>query len=169
MPLRYHRLPVISVLATEPVGGLAMPSHDFRVERRTKQLDIIDALYQLYQDVETNETVLRTLSYTLPDTFTGTNRRADDVPSALYLVTVLPVRELLATLAYLRWLYETMDYVPAAVDQNAIGVACYIGQYLRALMEKFRTDKEDATLIVVRVNGGGGYDSRNPGVEAMTV
>lgn len=64
-----------------------------------------------------------------------------------------------------------MGYVPAAVDQNAIGVACYIGQYLRAFMEDFRTDGEDATLIVVRVNGGGGYDSRNPrrrGHDGMT-
>jgi len=45
-------------------------------------------------------------------------------------VTVLPSRDdkkhVSVTLAYLRWLYNRLDYVPAAVDQNAIGIVGYL-------------------------------------------
>jgi len=68
-------------------------------------------------------------------------------------VTALQLREDFVTLLYLRWLYKTVDYVPAAVDWNAIGITGYQMQYpnpqdLKAFMTEFRDDGIDATFTV---------------------
>ncbi|KAH9038738.1 peptidase S8/S53 domain-containing protein [Lactarius pseudohatsudake] len=72
--------------------------------------------------------------------------------------------------SYVRWLYNTLGYRPAAVDRNVIGIAGYGGEYpspkdLRLFMTEFRTDGEDATFSVVQVQGGGN-DPDTPGDEA---
>ncbi|KAH9068084.1 hypothetical protein EDB83DRAFT_2519197 [Lactarius deliciosus] len=130
MPPRYYHLPVIFVLATGLVGGLAMPSHDFRVKRRRSSYGVesrrlgdpgpstetttdlylvlnpqhenalIDALHKIepipiqgaphldhYLHVEMNETVLRTLSYSLPDTFPGYKPSRRRHTSTLYALS----------------------------------------------------------------------------------
>jgi len=161
--------------------------------------DILGASYQLYQHGETNGTVLRTVSYSLPEvmhghiqtvvptTYFGTSRmelkerrmRPSGVDSARAKagsgdnVTVLPRsagEELFVTPSHVRWLYNTMGYVPAAVDQNEIGIAGYRMDYpspddLHKFMKEFRTDGEYATFIVEPVNGGR-YNPSRPGVEA---
>ncbi|KAH9176106.1 subtilisin-like protein [Lactarius sanguifluus] len=137
--------------------------------------DILGASYQLYQHVKTNNTVLRTVSYSLPDVLHGhiqtvvptthfssprTRRRnpaARANAGSEELVTTSPNRELVVTPSYLRSL-------------NAIGIAGYVTQYpssqdLKDFMTEFRTDGEDATNTILSVNGGG-YDPRDPGVWA---
>jgi len=157
---------------------------------------ILGASYQLYQHVEMNDTVLRTVSYSLPEALHGhiqtvapttyfgslrtqwkTSRiRPSGVAAARAkagpeeLVTVPPSRKTPVTPSYLRLLYHTLGYVPAAVGQNAIGTAGYRMEYpspqdLSAFMKEYRTDGEDATFTVVPINGGV-YDPNNPGIEA---
>ncbi|KAH9164787.1 subtilisin-like protein [Lactarius sanguifluus] len=160
--------------------------------------DILGASYQLYNHVETNHTVLRTISYSVPEalhehihtivptTYFGSppteGRKLRMHPnSAVWAraeagsgesVRVLSSRDLegYVTSSYVRWLYNTGGYRPAAVDRNVIGIAGYDGQYpspkdLGLFMTEFRTDGEDATFSVVQVQGGGN-DPDKPGIEA---
>ncbi|KAI9463951.1 subtilisin-like protein [Lactarius psammicola] len=118
--------------------------------------DILGSSYQLYHHVETNDTVLRTISYSLPEalhghiqtvvptTYFGSPLTEGKIPrmrpSATVevrakagsgeLVTVSSRdKEERVTPADLRWLYKTMGYVPAAPDRNALGIAGYLGQW----------------------------------------
>ncbi|KAI9433494.1 subtilisin-like protein [Lactarius indigo] len=154
---------------------------------------ILGASYQLYQHVEVNDTVLRTVSYSLPEvlhehiktvvptTFFGSPRTQWMKPrirprGTAAARTKAGSEELVenkknpVTPSYLRGLYKTMGYVPAAVDQNAIATVGYAGEYpnpqdLTAFMTEYRTDGEYATFTVELVNGGG-YDPNDPGFEA---
>ncbi|KAH8994268.1 subtilisin-like protein [Lactarius akahatsu] len=160
--------------------------------------DILCASYQLYNHVETNHTVLRTISYSIPEalhehihtivptTYFGSppteGRKLRMHPnSAVWAraeagseesVKVLSSRDLegYVSSSYVRWLYNTAGYRPAAVDRNVIGIAGYDEQYpspkdLGLFMTEFRTDGEDATFSVVQVQGGGN-DPDTPGIEA---
>ncbi|KAH8994289.1 Pro-kumamolisin, activation domain-containing protein, partial [Lactarius akahatsu] len=160
--------------------------------------DILGASYQLYNYVETNHTVLRTISYSIPEvlhehvhtivptTYFGSppteGRKLRVHPnSAVWAraeagseesVKALSSRDLkrYVSPSYVRWLYNTLGYRPAAVDRNVIGIAGYGRQYpsptdLRLVMSGFRTDGEDATFSVVQVQGGGNNPD-TPGDEA---
>ncbi|KAH9064373.1 subtilisin-like protein [Lactarius vividus] len=153
---------------------------------------ILGASYQLYQHVETNDTVLRTISYSLPEvlhehiqtivpttyfgsplteamrprvhpsTAVGARGKAGSVLSSRDEGGITP--------SYLRWLYKTLGYAPKATDRNALGIAGYAGDFpsphdLTLFMREHRTDGEDATFTVTQINGGG-YDPANPGLEA---
>ncbi|KAI9433332.1 subtilisin-like protein [Lactarius indigo] len=153
---------------------------------------ILGASYQFYQHVETNHTVLRTMSYSLPEilhghvqtivptTYFGSplteGMRPRMHPSAAAEArgkagSVLSSREgEEVTPSDLRSLYKTLGYAPKATYRNKLGVAGYAGQYpspldLRTFMTEYRTDGEDATFIVTQINGGGN-DPSNPGFEA---
>ncbi|KAH9164029.1 subtilisin-like protein [Lactarius sanguifluus] len=117
--------------------------------------DILGASYQLYNHVEMNHTVLRTISYSItevlhehihtivPTTYFGcppTERRKLRMHpnSAVGVraeagseesVKVLSSRDLnkYVSPSYVRWLYNTAGYRPAAVDRNVIGIAGYGG------------------------------------------
>ncbi|KAH9057762.1 subtilisin-like protein [Lactarius vividus] len=150
--------------------------------------DVLDASYQLYQHAETNDAIIRTVSYSLPEVLhghiqavvptthfgypltkgmrpqmhpgAGVEARAKEVPSR---------REEGITPSYLRRLYNTMGYVPKATDRNTLGIAGFGEEYLSpqdltAFMVEYRTDGEDATFNVVQINGGG-YDPNKPGLE----
>jgi len=59
----------------------------------------------------------------------------------------------------LRLLYRTAAYVPAATDQNVLGITGYLNESpspadLRKFMTECRTDAVDATFTVEPVNGG---------------
>ncbi|KAH9038760.1 subtilisin-like protein [Lactarius pseudohatsudake] len=154
--------------------------------------DILGASYQLYNHVETNHTVLRAISYSIPEalhehihtivptTYFGSppteGRKLRMHPnSAVWAraeesVKVLSSRDLEVSPSYVRWLYNTLGYRPAAVDRNVIGIAGYHDEYpspkdLGLFMTEFRTDGEDATFSVVQVQGGGN-DPDSPGGEA---
>ncbi|KAH9027939.1 subtilisin-like protein [Lactarius pseudohatsudake] len=150
---------------------------------------ILGASYQLYQHVETNDTVLRTISYSLPEALHGhvqtivpttyfSSPLTEAMRPQMYPSTgveaqakaVLSRREEGVTPSYLRSLYKTLGYVPKATDRNALGIAGYGGDFpspqdLALFMEEYRTDGEDATFIVTQINGGG-YDPANPSLEA---
>ncbi|KAH9013552.1 subtilisin-like protein [Lactarius pseudohatsudake] len=153
---------------------------------------ILGASYQLYRHVETNDTVLRTISYSLPEVLHGhiqtivpTTYFGSPLTEAMrprtHLSTAVEARgeagSVLSsrdaygiTPSYLRWLYKTLGYAPKATDRNALGIAGYAGEFpspqdLKLFMKEYRTDGEDATFTVTQVNGGG-YDPDNPGTEA---
>ncbi|KAH8981335.1 subtilisin-like protein [Lactarius akahatsu] len=143
----------------------------------------VGASYQLYQHVEMNDTVLRTLSYSLsdalqghiqtvvPTTFFGSPRTQWKIPRILprsvaaartktgseELVTARHGEKISVMPSYLRWLYKTVGYAPASVDQNAIATAGYAVEHpspqdLSAFMTEYRTDGEDATFTVTQAN-----------------
>ena len=142
-----------------------------------------------------NDTVLHTVSYSLPEavhrylqivstTYFGSPRTQGKKrrvhPSGVAaarakagsgeLVTVLQSCDVSVAPSYVRLLYKTMGYVPAAVDLNALGIVGFNEQYPStrdspAFMEEFRTEGDDATFAVVQ-NKGGGYDPNDSGIEA---
>ncbi|KAF8256374.1 subtilisin-like protein [Lactarius quietus] len=157
--------------------------------------DLLSASYQLYRHTKTNETVLRTISYGLPGELhphiqavapttyfssprmlqhTPLMRRAGTMPVSTDLESGLARRdepeEKYVSPSFLRWLYETLGYVPAVPDQNRLGIAGFLGQWpnpadLTLFMNEYRTDQEGAAYTVVEV-GGGGYDPSKPDKEA---
>ncbi|KAH9035165.1 subtilisin-like protein [Lactarius deliciosus] len=157
---------------------------------------LLNASYQLYQHIGTNDTVLRTLSYGLPaalvehvqnvapTTHFGFPRMPRQEPLTRLggetreqtkvlggdLGTGLSRRDQYVTPSFLRWLYKTSRYVPLATDRNVLGVAGYLRDYpspddLREFMNEYRSDATSATYSVVKIKGGG-YDPRNPTIEA---
>ncbi len=86
--------------------------------------------------------------------------RRDDPPTDRY--GVVP--------SFLRALYKTVSYVPAATDRNKIAVAGFKNDFasredLTIFMSVLRSDAIDAIFEVEQINGGE-YDSSFPGKEA---
>ncbi|KAH8979044.1 subtilisin-like protein [Lactarius akahatsu] len=185
--LGHYHIPSSSISMT--LGGNWLRVVDVSVSQANR---ILGASYQLYQHVETNDTVLRTVSYSLPEVLHGhiqtivptthfgsplteamrpRMRLSTGVEARGKARSVLSSRdEDGITPSYLRWLYRTSGYAPKATDRNALGIAGYGGQFpspedLALFMNEFRTDGEDATFTVTQVNGGG-YDPGDPGIEA---
>ncbi|KAH9057760.1 subtilisin-like protein [Lactarius vividus] len=176
--LKHYGIPSSSISTT--LGGNWLKVVGVSVSRANR---ILGASYQLYQHVETNDAVIRTIGYSLPEVLHGhiqaivptthfgypltETMRPQMYPSAG--TEVLSSREEGITPSYLRSLYKTIGYVPKATDRNTLGIAGYGNQYpiprdLVAFMVKYRTDGEDATFDVVQINGGG-YDPNKPGAE----
>ncbi|KAH9062451.1 subtilisin-like protein [Lactarius vividus] len=160
----------------------------------TQANTLLGASYQLYRHVESGETVVRTVGYSLPvalhwhvlsvaptTTFvslrtqwqTPRNRsdRAVKTTSG-ELATVLSSRAKVdsVTPSFLRWLYETEAYTPNTRGENVLGVVGLLEDYpsqtdLTAFMQKYRSEANDATYTVVAANGGG-YDPTHPNEEA---
>ncbi|KAF8267520.1 subtilisin-like protein [Lactarius quietus] len=156
--------------------------------------DLLGASFQLYQHTETNDTVLRTISYALPTMLHGhvdtvipttyfgsphvqiTSPRGSDItvtPTKVMPATLLSSRDENVLPSDLRSLYNTENYVPAAAGRNVLGTVGYSnsGNYLgpsmvdlRMFMSLYRTDGVDATFTLVQLNGGT-YDPSNPSFE----
>ncbi|KAH9026547.1 subtilisin-like protein [Lactarius hengduanensis] len=159
--------------------------------------ELLGASYQLYRRTGTNDTaILRTVGYALPKVLHAhvktvvptTNFASLHTPrrkphgrfirastSSLANATSLSRRgdnddDDEVTPEFVRELYRTIDYEPAAIHRNALGIACFLDQYaseddLTAFMEVARPDVEDATFDIVQINGGGN-DQNHPGFEA---
>ncbi|KAH9167583.1 subtilisin-like protein [Lactarius sanguifluus] len=181
--LEHYDIPSSSVSMT--LGGNWLRVIGVSVSQANR---ILGASYQLYQHVETNDTVLRTMSYSLPEVLHGHiqtivpttyfgSRLTEAMRPRMHLSTAvekagseLSSRDEGITPSYLRSLYKTAGYAPKATDRNALGIVGYGGQFpsphdLTLFMNEYRTDGGDATFTVTQVNGGG-YDPANPGVEA---
>ncbi|KAH9025387.1 subtilisin-like protein [Lactarius pseudohatsudake] len=121
--------------------------------------EMLGASYQLYRHVNVNDTIIRTVSYALPDVlhthiqavapttyFASTRtqrqtprRRSVDAAAALAEadseaapgkpVAVLSNRVGEVTPSELRWLYKTFAYVPTAADRNTLGIFGYQKEY----------------------------------------
>ncbi|KAH8983942.1 subtilisin-like protein [Lactarius hatsudake] len=184
--LEYHRVTSSSASVTH--GGSFLTVTGVSVSQAN---DLLGASYQLYTHTKTNETIIRTLGYSLPvvlhghvqtvvpTTFfsspltqwqrphkrTGVAAVGPGKPSSRDGILLLNV-----TPAFLRWLYNTVTYVPSAMDRNMVGVTGYGEEYpspadLTSYMHKYRPDGIDATYTVTSVNGGD-YDPNNPGGDA---
>jgi len=161
---------------------------------------LLNASYQLYRHVESSETtgIVRTVGYALPAALhrhvltvvpttsffspltqwhtprnlsggaaAGLVKSASDEPA-----TTLSSRDRIdyVTPSFLRSLYGTEAYIPAARDTNALGIVGFSKQYpspadLKVFMRKYRSDGAGATFLIARVNGGK-YDPSHPGIEA---
>ena len=158
--------------------------------------DILSASYQLYQHIGTNRTVLRTLSYGLPSVLlphvqTVAPTTHFGLPLSLRKKPLVrPSEEAGApenaamgergtaplsrgivdiTPSLLRWQYQTLGYVPAAMHRNVLGIFGLLNDYpspddLSLFMSRYRTDGDFGTFTVVKVNDGR-YDPKNPGTE----
>ncbi|KAH9013167.1 subtilisin-like protein [Lactarius deliciosus] len=119
--------------------------------------EMLGASYQLYRHAKVNDTIIRTVSYALPEVlhshiqavapttyFPSTRtprqtprRRSVEAAAALAEaeaasgkpVTVLSSRASRVWPSQLRGLYKTFAYVPTAADRNALGVFGYQKQY----------------------------------------
>ncbi|KAF8260472.1 peptidase S8/S53 domain-containing protein [Lactarius quietus] len=184
--LGHHGVPSSSISVTH--GGSSLMLAGVSVSQAN---NLLGASYQLYNQVKTNETILRTISYSLPmvlhahvqtvvpttcfeSPLHGSTRRA---AASLGKVASgdptmkLPKRDVSneTTPSFLRWIYRTWGYTPSATYQNALGIVGFVWNYpsptdLKEFMDTYRYGAE-ATFTVVQVNGGG-YDPRSPHEEA---
>ncbi|KAH9016946.1 subtilisin-like protein [Lactarius pseudohatsudake] len=189
--LEFHGVPSSSVSMTH--GGTTLTLSGVSIIQANA---LLGASYQLYRHVETNETVVRTVGYALPTALHGLVQTV--VPTTCFStphtqwqsprkgsggataglkkpvsgepVTVLSSRDdELRTPSFLRSLYKTTEYRPAAADRNALGVVGFLNEYpspedLAKFMSVYRPDGANAAIIVVQVNGGG-YDPTKPAYE----
>ncbi|KAH8983954.1 peptidase S8/S53 domain-containing protein [Lactarius hatsudake] len=182
--LEHHRVTSFSVSVTH--GGSFLTVTGVTVSQAN---DLLGASYQLYTHTKTNETIVRTLGYSLPVVLHGhvqtvapttffsspltqwqTSRTRSGVAAVRPGKSPSRRDDADVTLASLRWLYSTVAYVPSAMDRNKVGVTGYNQEYpspadLTSYMRKYRPDGIDATFSVALVNGGK-FDPKNPGREA---
>ncbi|KAH8985684.1 subtilisin-like protein [Lactarius akahatsu] len=192
--LAYQGIPSSSISITH--GGDTLTLKDVPI---TQANALLNASYQLYRHAEHGETIVRTVGYALPvglhrhvvtvapttsffsppppmqwhappngsDEETGELLRAASGEPATQLSNRDNVRSLEPS--FLRWLYSTIAYKPAAIDRNSLGIVGFLREYpsptdLKAFMRKYRSDGWRATYTVTRVNNGG-YDPRRPAIE----
>ncbi|KAH9040843.1 subtilisin-like protein [Lactarius hengduanensis] len=189
--LEYHGVPSSSVSMTH--GGTTLTLSGVSIIQANA---LLGASYQLYRHVETNETVVRTVGYALPAALHGLvqtvvpttcfstphtqwqspRRRSVGATAGLKRqvsgepVTVPSSRDDYTTPSFLRSLYKTTEYRPAAADRNSLGIVGILNGYpspedLAKFMSVYRSDGTNAALTVVQVNDGG-YDPTKPGREA---
>ncbi|KAH9167587.1 subtilisin-like protein [Lactarius sanguifluus] len=143
--LRHYDIPSSSISMT--LGGNWLRVVGVSVSQANR---ILGASYQLYQHIETNEMVVRTIGYSLPEVLHGHIQTI--VPTTHFgspLTEAMRPRMHLSmgdearkkagsvlssrdedgiTPSYLRLLYKTSSYAPKASDRNALGIAGYEGQ-----------------------------------------
>ncbi|KAH9054780.1 subtilisin-like protein [Lactarius vividus] len=181
--LAYHGVRPSSISTTH--GGAWLTVSNLLVSQANEMLD---ASYQLYRYAKMNDTIIRTVSYSLPEVLhahvqaiapttyfasTRTRRQTPRRGSVESAAAVLSSREVRVAPSQLRWLYKTLAYVPTAADRNALAVFGYQKEYpsetdLTMFTTNFRSDVQPpslATFTVELVNGGE-YDPDTPGMEA---
>ncbi|KAF8258636.1 peptidase S8/S53 domain-containing protein [Lactarius quietus] len=189
--LEHHGVPTSSITVTHGGGTLTLKGVSM-----TQANTLLNASYQLYRHVESSETIVRTLGYALPMTlhehiltvvptttffpqprqwqipqnFSGETPTWPVKSGLVEPVTTLSSRadtiKYPLTPSFLRWLYGTDKYVPAATNRNWLGIVGFSKDYpnpadLAAFLSKCRADAKDATYNVVPVNGGQ-YDPSKP-------
>ncbi|KAH9003761.1 subtilisin-like protein [Lactarius hatsudake] len=188
--LKYHGVPSPASLTH---GGNWLTLTGVSV---SKANDLLGASYQLYRHAETKEVIICTVNYSLPaalhghvqtvapTTFFASPRMSWQTPrkrsggaaaqveaTSGDLVTALLGRaDYDVTPPFLRWLYNSVAYVPAGTDRNVLGILGFVREYpnpvdLTTFMDHFHGTATGATYTVVRVNRGG-YNPNNPGTEA---
>ncbi|KAH9167911.1 subtilisin-like protein [Lactarius sanguifluus] len=176
--LEHHGVPSSSISTSHGGGWLTITSVPV-----SQADELLSASYQLYRHTGANatEVILRTVSYALPAVLHGhvqmvaptTEEGAAAVVNATSRdpMRVLPrTDDFDVTPSFLRWLYRTQGYVPAAMGHNVLGVLGLNDEYpsyadLTQFMNDFRLDAVAATFTVQQVNGGG-FDPNQPGKEA---
>ena len=158
----------------------------------TQANELLGASYELFRHAETNETILRTIRYTLP---AALHAHVQTVIPTTYFATASTLRKTLhmhpggaesvgaprgetgrdggdtyVKPSFLRWLYNSETYELKATDRNVLGVTGYHGEYpslvdLRTFMQQYRTDGLNANYELVLINGGEQFPI-TPGIEA---
>ncbi|KAH8979849.1 subtilisin-like protein [Lactarius akahatsu] len=179
--LECHGVPSSSVSMTH--GGTTMSISGVSIIQANA---LLGASYQLYRHVETNETVIRTVGYALPTALHGLvqtvvpttcfstphaqwqlpRKRSGGATSGEPMTAPLGRDDDLTTPSFLRSLYTTIEYRPAAPDRNALGIVGILNDYpspedLATFMSIYRSDGTNAAITIVQVNGGA-YDPTNP-------
>ncbi|KAH9047425.1 subtilisin-like protein [Lactarius hengduanensis] len=151
--LKYHGVPS-SISLTHGGNWLTLTGVSV-----SKANDLLGASYRLYRHTETNETIVRTIGYSLPavlhahvqtvapTTYFASPRMSWQTPrkrsggaaaglvkaASGDLVTALSRRadddDDDVLPSTLHWLYNSFPYVPAAADRNVLGIAGYVGEY----------------------------------------
>ena len=193
--LEHHGVPSSSISPSHGGGWLTIKGVPV-----SRAEGLLGASYQLYKYTGRNESeaILRTVSYALPEALHAhveavaptthfasmrrslkpLHKRSSQKAATMANVTsgelmrVPSKREDDGEVkpSFLRSLYKTEGYVPAAVDVNKLGLLGLNNEFpsendLKAFMEDFRQDAVDAVYSVTKVNGGG-YDKKSPGHEA---
>ena len=148
--LVHHGIRSSSISTTH--GGAWLTVTDVLVSQANQ---LLDASYQLYRNVETKHTIIRTVGYALPSAlhthiravtptthFTSTRvarqtprRRsfatdpAQEQATSGKLVTALSSRDRVIKPEFLHWLYGTEEYVFIAPEQNKIAVVGFDAQF----------------------------------------
>ncbi|KAH8988440.1 subtilisin-like protein [Lactarius hatsudake] len=150
--LGHHSVPFGSLSVTH--GGSSLTLTGVPISQANS---LLGASYQLYRHVETNETIIRTIGYSLPTTlhahvqtvapttcFATPHRRwrtplkhfgkvavTQAKVESEEPVTALSNRDASdeTTSSFLRWQYRTWGYTPTSTDQNSLGIVGYNGQY----------------------------------------
>ncbi|KAH9053813.1 peptidase S8/S53 domain-containing protein [Lactarius vividus] len=155
--LEHHRITLSSVSVTH--GGSFLTVAGVPVSQAN---ELLGASYQLYMHTKTNETIIRTLGYSLPVVLDG------------HVQTVAPTAFFSSLLTQEQTPRERSDAAAVgpgnAMDRKVVGVTGYKKEYpspadLTSYMLKYRPDGIDATYVVESVNGDE-YDPTNPGREA---
>ncbi|KAF8272786.1 subtilisin-like protein [Lactarius quietus] len=183
----HHRLP-ISDSSLSITNGNTLTLTNVSIIQANK---LLGASYQLYRHIKANVTIVRTISYALPavlhnhvwtvapttnfDPLPMPGQKRSHVAEAEAVsgepVTVHSSRDDGVTSpSFLRELYNTCGYTPAASYRNMLAIVGYLWDYpsptdLTAFMKKYRSDGTDATYTVVQLNYGG-YDPSHPNGEA---
>ncbi len=150
--LGHHSVPSSSVSVTH--GGSSLTLAGVSVSQAN---NLLGASYQLYRHTETNGTILRTVSYSLPaalhahvqtvapTTYFPSSRTRLQVPrkhsgraaaGPAKVASGEPVMVLSnrdehddTTPSFLRWIYKTWGYTPSATERNVLGIVGLGGQY----------------------------------------
>ncbi|KAH8995577.1 Pro-kumamolisin, activation domain-containing protein [Lactarius hatsudake] len=151
--LAHHGVQPSSISTTH--GGAWLTVSNLLVSQASEMLG---ASYQLYRHAKVNDTIIRMVSYALPEilhahiqavapttyfastrTLRQTSHRHSVEAEAMLEeaeaasgkpLTALSSRDDEAlTPSEIRWLYETFAYVPTAADRNTLGVFGLLGQY----------------------------------------
>lgn len=145
--------------------------------------------YSMYKHTVTSETIVRTMSYSLPlelhdhvtvvtpATYFGTTKPMsatsfieEESPNSLAINANSTNCSTTITPSCLRTLYKTDKYVPQATRWNKLGIAGYVGEYanrndLQTFFRSFRPDAVGSNFTIVQINGGGDNQTQ-PGIEA---
>ena len=185
--LVHHGIRSSSISTTH--GGEWLTLTDVLVSQANQ---LLHASFQLYRNLKTNVTIIRTLGYALPvelhtyiqtvepTTYfpttrgiqqTSLRRSFEDAPGQAHAASGKVVKarqDRGVTPSMLRWLYKTDEYAPSAErGLNKIGILGIDQEYpnvmdLIVFMGKYQRDGMDARFSVVEWNGGR-YNPGKPG------
>ena len=173
--LLHHGIRPSSISASH--GGSWLTVTDVLVPQANQ---LLSASYQLYRNSETNDTIIRTVSFALPAVlhahiqtvepttyFPSTRMRQTLSRRSFGAISVharsekvVMARQLPGlTPSSLRWYYKANIYRPAVPDRNTVGIVGLDGEYpsqmdLTRFMSEYRSEAGGARFNVEQWNGG---------------
>ena len=187
--LEYHDIQPSSVSKTHGGGWLTIT--DVLVSQANQ---LLGASYQLYRNLNTSDTTIRTVSYALPAVLhkhiqmvapttyfpskrmnpqTPLKRSLEAAPAQAQsrsgnLATALASRADEVWPVWLYWLYGTEEYVPTATAQNTLAVLGLQDQFPSPQDFALLTEmyREIPTTFTVRYVNGGANNPNNPSKQA---